>query len=140
MTFKIPMKGITVVRGGAQFVPPIGIPFDFTASEIKEVRAHDPSALRNPINESEAFLAKSESDLVMRGHAMPDADDTRDANVLRRAPAKAGGKARNQGGSSEEEEINRLSANGKTPIRSAHGEKLGDDPEDSGVPSEDDEL
>lgn len=102
MVSKVPHHSVTVHRDGKNFTPPVGVPFDFTAEEIAEVEAHSEVALRDPVNEG---VALSETDASVRGKPVPEADKTRDANVLGRAKNKAGGVARNQGGSIEEDNV-----------------------------------
>lgn len=103
MVSKVPHHAVTVHREGRNVTPPVGVPFDFTEEEVAHVAAANEHALRDPINEN---VAMNESDITVRGKKPPeDVSKIRDANVLSRAPAKAGGVARNQGGSLEEENV-----------------------------------
>ena len=99
MVVKIPHHTVTVHRDGKNVRPPVGVPFDFHPEEVKEIKAASFHALRDPINEGTAI---NETELLSGKSVPEDADQTRDANLLGRAPAKAGGKARNQGGSKED--------------------------------------
>lgn len=42
---RTPLQSICVQRDGASVVPPIGIPFDFTADEVKQIEAMNPDAI-----------------------------------------------------------------------------------------------
>ncbi len=136
----IPRHSIKIHRKDQEpFYPVIGVPFNFTNEEIRAIRTTKHDALRLPA----ATTARTDTE-AGRGAELPDADDTRDANVLGRAKANAGGSARNQGGSLEEADIARGKL-GKTPNsvtdtkRANVGKK---DPalEESGTDDEDDEL
>lgn len=102
MPLKVPHHSVTVQRNGVNVTPPRGTPFDFSADEIKQVQASHPYALRDPKNEN---VAITETDLL-RGKELPeDADTTVDANIMGKTKAKAGGVARNQGGSLEDGKV-----------------------------------
>jgi hypothetical protein len=104
MPTMIPMHSIKIHRKGEDaYYPPIGRPFDFTPNEVKAIRDHNFSSLR-AINHN---TARSDYELG-EGMEQPDADETRDANVLRRAPPNSEDPgARNQGGSLEEGQVAR---------------------------------
>lgn len=51
MPKKIPVHTIVVQRDGKTVIPAVGKPFDFTDAEIADVRAVDPKAFRDLVNE-----------------------------------------------------------------------------------------
>ena len=99
MVVKVPHHTVTVHRDGQNIRPPVGKPFDFHPEDVKAIREASFHALRDPVNESTAM---SETELLSGKNVPENPDDTRDAGLLARAPSKAGGKSRNQGGSKEE--------------------------------------
>ena len=104
----VPVYAATVVRGDKHVNVMPGVPFDFTPEEVKEILAHNLDYLRKPVNESGDTIAKNITDASLRGKVLPQADDTRDANVLSVVPAseKVGGKkVRNQGGGLAESRV-----------------------------------
>ncbi len=110
MPTMIPRHNIKIHRKGSDALyPPIGQAFEFTDAEVKAIRAHNHNALR-AINVN---TARTDAETMEEGMEMPDADATRDANVLSKVPAKAPG-SRNQGGSLQEGQIARGKM-GKTP-------------------------
>lgn len=52
MPILIPLQTITVGRDGKNVVPPIGQAFDFTDEEAKQIKAMNPKAVREPVNEA----------------------------------------------------------------------------------------
>lgn len=57
-TQKIPLVQIVVHRDGKPVRPEIGSAYGFTATEIAEIEAAVPGALRDPINEAAAVVAE----------------------------------------------------------------------------------
>lgn len=55
----IPVQGVYVHRDGKTVAAPIGEPFDFTDEEVADIQALNPSAIREPINETPAPAKKA---------------------------------------------------------------------------------
>ena len=97
---------VVIHRDGKHIRLTPGMVHDFTDAEAKEILAANAESIRHPVNEGTRHgVARSQTDASVRGLPIPDADEAEDANVLAMAEAKAGGTARNQGGSIEEDQI-----------------------------------
>ena len=51
MPIRVPLQTVIVQRNGANFAPPLGKPFTFTADEVRDIDAVNPNAIRKPLNE-----------------------------------------------------------------------------------------
>ena len=51
MPKRIPVNAVQVVRDGKLIQAPLGVPFDFTAGELEDIKRLTPGAVRAPVNE-----------------------------------------------------------------------------------------
>lgn len=55
---RVPVQSVVVVRNGKFETPELGKPFNFTQSEIDDIEASNPAAIREPVVEKAAEPAK----------------------------------------------------------------------------------
>lgn len=80
MAQMVPVEGVTVGRDGKRVTPPVGKSFDFTAEEIKSIKAARPEALRKPVDES-PLIVQSDTQTDVRtaaGRVAEGGADTRE--------------------------------------------------------------
>jgi hypothetical protein len=56
----VPLQTIVLYRNGGQVIPPIGVAFEFSDKEVKEIGLSSPLALREPVNEGGARMTPAE--------------------------------------------------------------------------------
>lgn len=54
----IPMQSVVVMRGGKPVTPELNKLFDFTESEVADIKQLNPEAVREPVDESSKAPAK----------------------------------------------------------------------------------
>lgn len=98
MPIRVPYQTVRVRREDKNIIPPIGVPFDFTAEEIEAIDKASDQALRRAINERVGVPTE-----VTSQPADEDADDPVKVEETPKAPARSGGLRKRAAGGEDDE-------------------------------------